>query len=94
MKRWALKLDAATARAPICARLALAIRELRRALGLTQERLAAEAGISLRMVRYIEKGKKIPTIDLVERIAAALELTFEELGLVAAWFGRVPGEQV
>ena len=53
--------------------------------------MPAAAGLSLRMVRGIEKGEKVPTIDTVERIAAALELAFEELGLVAAWLGRVQG---
>ena len=49
---------------------------------MTQERLAEEVGVDARTVREWEKGRNRPrTSRVVERIAAALEVSTEELGL-------------
>ncbi len=40
----------------------------------TQERLAARVGISAGHLRKIELGKKSPSVELVERLAEALEV--------------------
>ena len=54
------------------AALGLALREVRQARGLRQEDLALAAGVGLRFVGELERGK--PTVRLVEtlRVAAAL----------------------
>jgi transcriptional regulator with XRE-family HTH domain len=45
--------------APQAARLADQLRQLRENAGITQERLAAEAGVSVATVRKIETGKVV-----------------------------------
>jgi transcriptional regulator with XRE-family HTH domain len=49
------------------------VRDGRRALNLTQEELAARAGIGVRTVRTVEAGRSVPRPDTVRRITAALE---------------------
>jgi transcriptional regulator with XRE-family HTH domain len=83
VKALPLPRDAVTARTPICRNLARVILELRQALGIQQQHLAATAGISVRMLREIEKVRKVPTVEMMERIAAVLGLQFSELGFVA-----------
>lgn len=51
----------------------------RKAKGLTQEKLADMAGINLRTLQRIEKGKTTPHGDTLNRIATALEIPLEEL---------------
>ena len=52
---------------------------------MTQERLAEEVGVDPRTVRDWEKGRQRPrTPRLVERIATALEVSQQELGLGSA----------
>jgi transcriptional regulator with XRE-family HTH domain len=45
--------------APQAARLAGQLRQLRENAGITQERLAAQAGVSIATVRKIETGKVV-----------------------------------
>lgn len=52
--------------------LAAALREARRAAGLTGERLAARCGISQSKISKIETGKAVATATDVERILTAL----------------------
>lgn len=47
--------------------------------GLTQQKLAAEAGISLRTLQRLENGKTEPRGDTLIRIAEALEVSLDEL---------------
>ena len=54
--------------------LAWNLRALRTARGLSQERLAADAGLARSWVSKIELKKSSPTLDLVDRLAAALEV--------------------
>ncbi|MEU4229970.1 helix-turn-helix transcriptional regulator [Nonomuraea sp. NPDC026600] len=53
--------------------LATALRELRRASGLTGDRLAARSGISQSKISKIETGKVLPSAVDVERILCALD---------------------
>lgn len=55
------------------------IRELRRAKGLTQERLAELVGIGTANISYIETGKFAPSIENFEKIAQALDVQPVEL---------------
>lgn len=55
---------------------------LRKAAGFTQVELAAELGISQRMVAYYESPAATPPANLLPHIATALGVTIDEL------FGR------
>lgn len=57
----------------------LLVRKRRKAKGLTQSLLAARIGMTPVQLCKIEKGRSSPTIDTVERIAEALELSLAEL---------------
>ena len=60
-----------------------AVRERRRALGLTQEELAARCGVGKRFIVDLEAGK--PTSQLGKALTAA-----NEVGIVLADTGRPP----
>jgi XRE family transcriptional regulator, regulator of sulfur utilization len=71
---------------PITARnpaLALAfgqtVRAIREAMGVAQEGMALDAGIDRSYFGSIERGEGQPSLDLVFRIAAALNVTPETL---------------
>jgi transcriptional regulator with XRE-family HTH domain len=57
---------------------------LRRAAGFTQIELAAELGISQRMVAYYESPAATPPANLLPQIAAALGVSIDELFGVGA----------
>lgn len=50
------------------------IREIRKARGLTQEQLAEMIDVEQKHVSRIESGKNYPSIDLLEKMAAALKV--------------------
>jgi transcriptional regulator with XRE-family HTH domain len=52
---------------------------LRKAAGFTQIELAAELGVSQRMVAYYESPAATPPANLLPQIAAALGVTIDEL---------------
>ena len=54
------------------------VRELRRSKGLTQQALAGD-GISAGYVSLIESGKRVPSEDVVRRLADRLGVDFETL---------------
>ncbi|QXE36347.1 helix-turn-helix domain-containing protein [Streptomyces sp. GMY02] len=54
--------------------LGRAVRERREALGMTQAQLAEAAGLRQPAVARFEAGGTMPTLPLLERIAAALHL--------------------
>lgn len=55
------------------------IRSERKARKLSQERLAFESELSLTYVGELERGEKMPSLDVVLRIAKALEMTGADL---------------
>ena len=59
--------------------LALNIKNRRYVLGLSQAKLAEIAGIATAYVAMIELEKKFPSVDVLERIAKALEIDPTEL---------------
>ena len=59
--------------------LAKRIAELRKAKGMTQERLAADADIDRVALANIETGKRRPTVTTVYRIASALGVKVERV---------------
>ena len=55
------------------------IRAKRRALQLTQEKLAERAGLSFAFIGHIERGTRIPSFNTVCKIADALDCSLYEL---------------
>lgn len=64
---------------PALIALGAAIRRVREARGLSQERLALEAEIDRSYVGYIENGKNNPATLTLVKLASALGLTAAEL---------------
>ncbi|MFP3042795.1 helix-turn-helix transcriptional regulator [Treponema primitia] len=59
--------------------LALNMKEKRRILGISQAKLAEKADTSTQYVAMIELEKKFPSPEMLERLAAALEIESPEL---------------
>jgi transcriptional regulator with XRE-family HTH domain len=55
-------------------RLGLNVRRLREAKGWSQEDYADRAGIQLTYVSDIERGKRNPTVPVVEKLARPLDI--------------------
>ena len=64
-----------------------ALREYRRKAGMTQEQLAGLAGISKGFLGKMETGRKWPNIDMLIRLAQALNVRPGEMtdALVTRW---------
>lgn len=60
-------------------RLGLNVRRLRVAAGISQEELAFRANIHRTYASDIERGGRNPTITIVERLAAALDVKSSDL---------------
>ncbi len=60
-------------------RLGKNIRRLRLAKGLTIEDLALANELSRGYVSELENGKKLPSLDMLEKIAVALKVDIKEL---------------
>jgi transcriptional regulator with XRE-family HTH domain len=61
------------------ATLARNLRQLRQARGLSQEEIAARADITTNYVSCLEREEYAASIDVVERLAAALDVEPIEL---------------
>ena len=57
------------------------IRELRRILSLTQEELAARAGISVSFLSMMERGDRVPHIETLAKLSDALRVPLPEMFL-------------
>lgn len=55
------------------------IKIYRKYLGLTQEMLAAKAGINEKYYGRIERGESCPTVDYVIKLCDAMEINMVEL---------------
>lgn len=53
--------------------------EVRVKRGLTQEKLAHEAGLNRAYVGYIERGERNPSIATIAKLAKALKIEVSEL---------------
>src|SRR3954465_15831464 len=60
-------------------RVANAIKEQRNALGISQEELAARAGLHRTYISELERGERNPSITSIEKLAQALEVSFTRL---------------
>jgi len=63
--------------------LAENIKEKRRKKGLTQEKLAEKAGMSLQYLAMLELAHKFPSGEMLERLANALDIETYELLAIA-----------
>lgn len=61
-----------------------AVRQLREQRGLTQERLAQDAGLTTGTVSLLERGQSNPSWGTMKAIAAALDVPVAELAKLAA----------
>ncbi len=64
-------------------RLGLRIRALRRLKRVTQQELASMIKISVTTLSCIERGRKTPSPQLLERIARQLDVPGEELFMIS-----------
>lgn len=55
------------------------ITKTRESKGMNQAELSAEAGITRAAISQIEKGHRVPTIPVLHRIAAVLEVSIDYL---------------
>jgi len=60
-------------------RVGLNVQNLRRELGLSQEELADRAGIHQSYLSDIERGRRNPTIIVLDKLAAALKADLTSL---------------
>lgn len=75
--------------------LGVKVRELRKNLGLTQQKLADEVGVPRPYISRLERGRfKKPSADLMLRVAKALKVKVFELFEAAGYIGeRSKGEK-
>lgn len=64
--------------------LATMIKEQRESYGLSQDRLASKAGISTRYYQDIEAAEKQPSLDVIFKLAKALECDYSII-LAPVW---------
>ena len=65
--------------------LAYNIKERRRILGISQAKLAEKVATSTHYIGQIEQKKKFPSPEMLERIAAALEIDSPQLFSMASF---------
>lgn len=68
------------------------LRALMRSRSVTPERLAAVLGVGASTVMRWCTGRRCPTLEMLERIAAALGVEVEETG-IKAWVRPAPKEK-
>lgn len=59
--------------------IALNVRRIRVTKGISQERLAADAGVDRSYLGGVERGEENPTVDVLDRIAATLTVPLADL---------------
>lgn len=59
---------------PVLSAFGAVVRELRIERGLSQEELALDAALSRDYVGRIERGSSNPTVEVIHRLASALDL--------------------
>lgn len=53
--------------------------EIRQKTGLTQKELANKSGVSLNMISYIERGVRVPRIEIAKKLCKALGVTLNDI---------------
>lgn len=67
------------------AALGLRLRAARTSLGLTQRLLAESAGISVTYLSDVELGRRLPTLDVLDRLAQSLAMPVTDLLADPPW---------
>ncbi len=70
--------------------LAWNLRRVRVAAGVSQERLAADAGVDRAYLGGLERQAENPTVDLLDRVAVALSVPLSELFVQPAEGAEAP----
>lgn len=65
-----------------------AVRQLREQRGITQERLAQDAGVTTGTVSLLERGQSNPAWGTVAALADGLGVSVSELAILAAKLGK------
>ncbi len=65
----------------ITKKLGARIRAFRKGTGMSQEELAFKSSISTTYLGQLERAEKSPTVDILERIAKALDISVYDLFL-------------
>lgn len=68
----------------LCARVIRLLREERERRGLSKYAIEQRSGVSQQMVGYVERGLRNPSLEVVLRMAAALEVDLGDLIKIAA----------
>ena len=55
------------------------VRQRRKNCGLSQEKLAEKADLSMKMISLVERGKRTPSLEVANRIAGGLNVPFWRL---------------
>ncbi|MEP9350783.1 XRE family transcriptional regulator [Xanthobacter sp. KR7-225] len=63
----------------VAANLGVRVRNQRKQLGLTLDEFAARSGVSRAMISKVERSEKSPTLSVLVRLAAGLNLTLSSL---------------
>jgi len=61
-------------RTTVCREVAHAFQQERERQGLSLNAMGKRAGLSYQMIRFVETGERMPTLDTLLRMAAAIEL--------------------
>lgn len=59
-------------------KIAKKIREIRKAKGVSQEKLALIAGLNTAYIGYIERGERKPSVVTLDKIARALRVKVKD----------------
>jgi transcriptional regulator with XRE-family HTH domain len=62
-----------------CERIILLLKEERERRGLSKYAVAQDSGLSQPSIGYIEKGRRIPSLETVLRLARAINVDFAEI---------------
>lgn len=62
-------------------KLAIKVRSLRKQHDMTQKELAVKIGRSHDVVSSIERGQTVPTLDILEAVSEAFDITLSDLFL-------------
>ena len=65
--------------ATVVQKFGMKLRKIRKAKGVTQEKLAESAGIDFSYLNRIESGKRNPTLKIIAKIARVLGIRLDEL---------------
>jgi transcriptional regulator with XRE-family HTH domain len=60
-------------------RMAMRLKKLRQAQAMTQEQLAARAGVTREYIARLEAGRYDPSLSTIERLAKALKVKVADL---------------